>query len=228
MIGNLFLIALPKRGSMTDQEICTRKGRGRPKTFDREAALDIALELFWRHGYEATSLSDLVEATGAKAPTLYAEFTNKEGMFRAAVDRYIEKFAEQRQAALACPESCVEKGVEGYFRSTAACFTDGKKPAGCFFICTSTALSADSTEVADMLRARHNSQENHLNEFLLARQAAGELDAKTDITALSAYLGCVLQGMSVRAREGASRAELDSIIDTLMLQWPILSRTGCH
>ncbi|KGT91629.1 TetR family transcriptional regulator [Erwinia typographi] len=213
---------------MTDGDVCTRKGRGRPKTFDREAALDKALELFWRYGYEATSLSDLVEATGAKAPTLYAEFTNKEGLFRAAVDRYTEKFADQRQAALACPESCVQKGVEAYFRSTAACFTDGQKPAGCFFICTSTVLSADSTDVANMLRDRHSSQEGHLEAFLLARQAVGELDAKTNVAALSAYLGCLLQGMSVRAREGASRAELDSIIDTLMLQWPTLSQTGCE
>lgn len=78
-----------------------------------------------------------------------------------------------------------------------------------------------------MLRARHTTQDNHLEEFLRSRQAAGELDQKTDIAALSAYLGCLLQGMSVRAREGAGRAELDGIIDTLMLQWPILSRTGC-
>lgn len=212
---------------MTDVDVGTRKGRGRPKTFNREAALDKALELFWRYGYEATSLSDLVEATGAKAPTLYAEFSNKEGLFRAALDRYIEKFAAQREAVLACPESCVQKGVEAYFRATAACYTDGEKPAGCFFICTSTALSADSTDVANMLRDRHDRQEKHLKEFLLARQAQGELDAKTNVAELSAYLGCLLQGMSVRAREGACRAELDSIIDTLMLQWPTLSRTGC-
>lgn len=59
------------------QAACVKKGRGRPKQFDRETALDQALQLFWRHGYEATSLADLVEATGAKAPTLYAEFGNK-------------------------------------------------------------------------------------------------------------------------------------------------------
>jgi AcrR family transcriptional regulator len=69
------------------------KSRGRPKVFDREVALDKAMALFWQHGYEATSLSDLVEATGAKAPTLYAEFTNKEGLFRAVLDRYISLFA---------------------------------------------------------------------------------------------------------------------------------------
>jgi len=173
----------------TEQDAGTRKSRGRPKTFNREAALDKALELFWRHGYEGTSLADLVEATGAKAPTLYAEFTNKEGMFRAAVDRYTEKF--------------------------------------CFFICTSSGLSADSSEVAEMLRHRHNNQESNLLEFLQLRQKAGELDERTNIRALAAFLGCLLQGMSVRAREGATRAELDELIDTLMKQWPALSKLGC-
>ncbi|WP_133625299.1 MULTISPECIES: TetR/AcrR family transcriptional regulator [Erwinia] len=211
----------------TEQDAGTRKSRGRPKTFNREAALDKALELFWRHGYEGTSLADLVEATGAKAPTLYAEFTNKEGMFRAAVDRYTEKFARQNEAALACPESCVASGIENYFRSTASCFTDGKKPGGCFFICTSSGLSADSSEVAEMLRHRHNNQESNLLEFLQLRQKAGELDERTNIRALAAFLGCLLQGMSVRAREGATRAELDELIDTLMKQWPALSKLGC-
>ena len=64
----------------TDSTQCVKKSRGRPKVFDRDAALDKAMKLFWQHGYEATSLADLVEATGAKAPTLYAEFTNKEGL----------------------------------------------------------------------------------------------------------------------------------------------------
>ncbi len=212
----------------TEQDAATRKGRGRPKTFDREAALDIALELFWRHGYEATSLADLVAATGAKAPTLYAEFTNKEGMFRAAVDRYTEQFASKSAAALTCPDSCVASGVENYFRSTAACFTDSEKPGGCFFICTSTGLSASSEDVAKMLRRRHDNQEQNLLEFLRDRQATGELDARTDVNAIAAWLGCLLQGMSVRAREGATEAELNALVDTLMLQWPTLSKLGIH
>ncbi len=206
-----------------NQDLCVKKGRGRPKLFDREAALDKALELFWAHGYEATSLSDLVNATGAKAPTLYAEFENKEGLFRAVMHRYIEKFTAQRNAALACPESCVAKGIENYFRSTAACFTDREKPAGCFFICTSTVLSASSGEIAEMLKTKHHSQEETLEAFLLERQVKGELSAATDTRALSKYLTCVLQGMSVRAREGATREELDGIIDTMMQLWPMLA-----
>lgn len=62
------------------------------------------MKLFWQHGYEATSLADLVEATGAKAPTLYAEFTNKEGLFRAVLDRYIDRFAAKHEAQLFCEE----------------------------------------------------------------------------------------------------------------------------
>ncbi|KOC89272.1 TetR/AcrR family transcriptional regulator [Winslowiella iniecta] len=205
-----------------NQDVCAKKGRGRPKLFDRETALDKALELFWAHGYEATSLADLVAATGAKAPTLYAEFENKEGLFRAAMDRYIEKFAEQRKAALACPERTVAQGIENYFRSTAACFTDRTKPAGCFFICTSTALSAASGEVAEMLRTRHNAQEATLLEFLQQRQQQGEIARATDTDGVAKYLSCVLQGMSVRAREGASREELEGIIDTVMRLWPTL------
>lgn len=212
----------------TDQLECSRKGRGRPKTFERDVALDKALDLFWRHGYEATSLADLVAATGAKAPTLYAEFTNKEGLFRAAMERYIEQFGRQRQAELDCPNSMVEQVIENYFRSTAACFTDRSRPGGCFFICTSSTLSAGSAEIAKMLHQRHDVQFNTLLKFLRQRQQSGELDSNTDISALTDYLNCVLQGMSVQAREGADRARLDAIVDALMLQWPVLSRLGCE
>lgn len=205
-----------------NQDVCVKKGRGRPKLFDREMALDKALELFWAHGYEATSLADLVEATGAKAPTLYAEFENKEGLFRAALDRYIEKFAEQREAALACPERTVAEGIENYLRSTAACFTDRSKPAGCFFICTSTALSASSGEVAEMLRVRHSSQEAVLLSFLQQRQQSGEIGAACDVNGIARYLSCLLQGMSVRAREGATREDLEGIITMIMRLWPTL------
>ncbi|MBX4420773.1 TetR/AcrR family transcriptional regulator, partial [Mycobacterium tuberculosis] len=88
---------------------CAKKSRGRPKVFDREAALDKAMALFWQHGYEATSLAHLVEATGAKAPTLYAEFTNKEGLFRAVLDRYIARFAQQQETLLFHAEKHVDE-----------------------------------------------------------------------------------------------------------------------
>jgi AcrR family transcriptional regulator len=210
----------------TDHVASTRKGRGRPKQFDREDALDKALTIFWRHGYDATSLTDLVEATGAKAPTLYAEFGNKEGLFRAAAERYMAKFADRGRALLANPRSSTAQAIEDFMRDTAAMYTDKNLPSGCFIICTSAALSSSSDEVAKCLRARHHFQENMLTDFLRARQESGEVPAQTDIVTLAKYLTCIQQGMSVQARDGASHEELDGIVSTLMGLWPALMRLG--
>lgn len=107
----------------TDVQSCAKKSRGRPKVFDRDAALDKAMTLFWQHGYEATSLADLVEATGAKAPTLYAEFVNKEGLFRAVLDRYISRFAAKHEAVLFAEGKSVDRALRDYFTAVATCFT---------------------------------------------------------------------------------------------------------
>ncbi len=224
MIGNLFGCLLASEVLMTEViDALNRKTRGRPKVFDRNDALDKALMLFWAHGYEGTSLADLVKATGAKAPTLYAEFENKEGLFRAAMQRYIETFSNQRNAVLNDDALDVKAAIEAYFRATAACFTECDKPAGCFFICTSSALSSGSEEVAHMLAHQHHAQESALKDFLDVRQQRGELPACANSAALASYLACLLQGMSVRAREGAKRDDLDRIVDTQMAIWPALA-----
>lgn len=112
-----------------NEEVCGKKSRGRPKQFDRDRALESALDLFWRHGYEATSLADLVEVTGAKAPTLYAEFGNKEGMFRAAVERYLQKYTTCTNQLLE-QDLPVAEIVEAYVRSSVEVFTDPDTPYG--------------------------------------------------------------------------------------------------
>ncbi|WES70195.1 TetR/AcrR family transcriptional regulator [Superficieibacter sp. HKU1] len=203
-----------------DVQSCTKKSRGRPKVFDRDAALDKAMTLFWEHGYEATSLADLVEATGAKAPTLYAEFINKEGLFRAVLDRYISRFAARHEAALFNEEQSVEQALEAYFMAVATCFTSKETPAGCFMINTSATLAASSKEIARTLKTRHAQQEQTLCTFLLSRQQRGELPEQKDVQALAQFLNCILQGMSISAREGASLEDLQQIIRTTFCLWP--------
>lgn len=206
----------------TDASGCAKKSRGRPKVFDREAALDKAMALFWQHGYEATSLAHLVEATGAKAPTLYAEFTNKEGLFRAVLDRYISRFAEKQEALLFDDSKRVEEALESYCAEVAACFTSTDTPAGCFIITTSAALAASSEEIASAIKARHAQREETLLRFFEQRQARGELPASCNISMLVRFVSCMLHGMSVSAREGAKCNELREIIQTLMRLWPQL------
>ncbi|HCA3692649.1 TPA: TetR/AcrR family transcriptional regulator [Klebsiella aerogenes] len=204
----------------TDVQSCAKKSRGRPKVFDRDAALDKAMTLFWQHGYEATSLADLVEATGAKAPTLYAEFVNKEGLFRAVLDRYISRFAAKHEALLFDDHKTVDQALRDYFTAVATCFTSKDTPAGCFMINTSAALAASSTDIANTIKSRHAVQEQTLTQFLQQRQQRGELTAQGNVLQLAQFLNCMLQGMSISAREGADFATLKQISDTTLRLWP--------
>ncbi len=208
-----------------NETVCGKKSRGRPKQFDRDRALESALDLFWRHGYEATSLADLVEVTGAKAPTLYAEFGNKEGMFRAAVERYLQKYTVCANQMLE-QDLPVAEIVEAYVRSSAEVFTDPDTPSGCFMVCASAALSSASDDVGQMLRRKHHAQEAALKACFDRKVQQGELLAKTDTALLAKYVICTIEGMSVQAREGASRSDLLRLLEALMLVWPRLSQIG--
>src|SRR4030081_1680148 len=105
---------------------------GRPRSFDTEKALDRALQVFWRKGYEGTSLPDLTEAMGINRPSLYAAFGNKEGLFRKALDRYAE-----RSGGLMCEamkEPSARAAAERLLRATADALTDPRNPRGCLAV----------------------------------------------------------------------------------------------
>src|SRR5919106_255484 len=104
---------------------------GRPRAFDKDEALDQAMEVFWRKGYEGASLSDLTKAMGINPPSLYAAFGNKEGLLNAALDRY----AEQRKGFLrtAFGEPTARKVAECLLRGVAEFHTDPANPPGCLF-----------------------------------------------------------------------------------------------
>ncbi|MDU4268077.1 MAG: TetR/AcrR family transcriptional regulator [Enterobacter hormaechei] len=188
----------------TDVTRCAKKSRGRPKVFDRDAALDKAMTLFWQHGYEA------------------AEFTNKEGLFRAVLDRYIARFAAKHEAQLFCEEKTVEQALQDYFTAIATCYTSKDTPAGCFMINTSATLAASSKEIANTVKSRHAMQEETLSTFLAQRQQRGEIPAHCRPQELSQYLSCILQGMSISAREGATLEKLQGITQTTLRLWPEL------
>ncbi|MDI8873237.1 TetR family transcriptional regulator [Salmonella enterica subsp. enterica serovar Montevideo] len=171
------------------------------------------------------ALADLVEATGAKAPTLYAEFTNKEGLFRAVLDRYITRFASKHEAQLFCEEKSVESALEDYFTEIAACFTSTDTPAGCFMINTSATLAASSRDIARTVKSRHAMQEQTLIQFLRQRQERGEIPAHCNPQALAEYINCILQGMSISAREGATFEQLMQITRTTLRIWPELLKS---
>ncbi len=141
----------------------------------------------------------------SKSPTLYAEFVNKEGLFRAVLDRYISRFAAKHEAVLFAEGKSVDRALRDYFTAVATCFTSKETPAGCFIINTSAALAASSTDIANTIKSRHAMQEQALTQFLQQRQAQGELPAGRDVAQLAQFLNCVLQGMSISAGKARFR-----------------------
>src|ERR1700754_1304145 len=101
---------------------------GRPREFDLDRALDHALEVFWRNGYEGTSIAELTEAMGINPPSLYAAFGSKEELFRKALDRYVGIREDFSREAFSAPNA--REVVEKLLRGTADQLTDPQSPPG--------------------------------------------------------------------------------------------------
>jgi AcrR family transcriptional regulator len=190
--------------------------RGRPATFDRAAALKAATELFWRHGYEGTSIAMLTEATGFAAPTLYAAFGSKPALYREAITRY-QAGDREREGG---PEGPPYRIVERFLHTVADQFTDPARPRGCMVATGSLRCGAEGQEavaVAASMRAEG------LKQFVALLEAAkrtGEAPAETDAAALAGFFMAVVQGMSIQAIDGADAASLHAIADAALAAWP--------
>lgn len=193
--------------------------KGRPRKFDTNEALDKALMVFWQRGFEGTSLSDLTEAMGINRPSLYAAFGDKETLFRRALDRYAE-IGTLAVLHAALEEPTAQRVIERLLRGTAECFTDPCRPAGCLVVQGALACGEAAQSVKEELCARRAAGEAKLRERLARAKSEGDLPADADPTTLARYVATVLQGMSVQAASGASRAELLAVADMVVKSLP--------
>jgi AcrR family transcriptional regulator len=191
---------------------------GRPREFDVEKALDQALEVFWRNGYEGSSIADLTEAMGINPPSLYAAFGNKEKLFHKALDRYaaqrVRFWDEARAAATA-------RGmVEHLLRASADFLTEECNPPGCMIVRSAMSCSEAADAIRRELDARRAGGELILRERLERAKDDGQLPDGLEAADFARYIMTVLEGMSVRAASGASRAELHKVADMALRTWP--------
>ena len=191
---------------------------GRPREFDLEKALDRALQVFWRQGYEGASIAELTQAMGINPPSLYAAFGNKEGLFRKALDRYLADRTRFWDDALAAPTP--RAMVERLLRGTADFMTDACNPPGCLLVRGTLACSDMAQDIHHDLVARRKEAEVALRERLEAAKAAGQLPPEIDPCDFACYIATVLEGMSVHAAGGASREELHRVVDMTLRVWP--------
>jgi AcrR family transcriptional regulator len=197
--------------------------KGRPRAFDIDQALERALQVFWRKGYEGTTLPDLTKALGINRPSLYAAFGNKEALFRKALDHYAQGPAGYVRKALAEPtaRAVVEQLLQGAINS----LTDPRNPPGCLNVQGALACGEESESIRQELISRRNAGEVALrHRFELAR-SEGDLPADSDPADLARYIVTLLHGMSVQATGGASREELLRVRDLALRALPE-SRNG--
>lgn len=190
---------------------------GRPRAFDSNEALDRALKVFWRKGYEGTAMSDLTQAMRINRPSIYAAFGNKEQLFRKVLDRYSEGPASYVRAALAEPSA--RRVVERLLVAAAEIPTEGG-PRGCLLVQGALACGDASESVRRELISRRADGEAELRKRLQRARTEGDLPRSADPVVLARYVVTIAHGMAVEAASGASRQELLQVVRTAMKAWP--------
>jgi len=190
---------------------------GRPRTFDIDKALDRALRVFWRKGYEGASLPDLTKAMGINRPTLYAAFGNKEALLRKALDRYEAKLTVYMRDALDEPTA---RGVaQRLLRGSADLLTDPRNPPGCLMVQGALACSESAESIRRELVARRAAAEVALRRRFERALTDGDLPADAAPADLARYLVTVIRGMAVQASGGATRAQLRRVAEMALQAW---------
>ncbi len=191
---------------------------GRPRSFCTDTALDRAMTVFWRKGYEGASLVDLTEAMGINSPSLYAAFGNKEGLFRAVLERYDARRKDLMDRVLAAPDprSVARMFLEGV--AEFAVDTSGRDPPGCFLV--QSGLSCSDQDIPDALAEHRAEKERALRERFERDRDDGNLPKSADPATLARYLVAMANGMCVQAAAGASASELSDVARVALAAWP--------
>jgi AcrR family transcriptional regulator len=193
--------------------------RGRPRSFDRQAALERAALAFWEHGYETTSISDLTAALGIGAPSLYAAFGDKRQLFQEAVDSYQATHGSFTARALA-EEPTGRDAIVRILREAAVEYTSPDHPRGCLVISAAQNCSPASADVAEALRELRKKNLQVLEDRIRSDIDAGVLPAGTDARGLALFAAATTQGMSQQARDGAGREDLRAIAEAAIRALP--------
>jgi AcrR family transcriptional regulator len=192
--------------------------RGRPRGFDRAAALRLAMESFWEHGYEGTSIGDLTARMGIRPPSLYAAFGSKEALFREAVALYEGMEGEPPLRALQEAPTAIG-GIEAMLRANVRSYTTPGRPTGCMVVLAATTYTPSTEGIRDFLAEQRRSGTAVVKERLVRGQADGDVPPGADAGALAAYVMSVQYGLSLHARDGATRGELDTVVDCVLAGW---------
>jgi AcrR family transcriptional regulator len=190
---------------------------GRPREFDIDTAIKTATELFWRKGYEGTSLSDLTGTMGITAPSFYFAFGNKEKLFRRVIEGYYESQIELLESALREPS--VRGVAEKFLYSYADILTNTSHAPGCLALNSSLPCAGDDT-VRTWLANLRGELIVRLRKRFAKASGTTDLPKNADPDALARYIAVTAWGLAVEAQSGAKRKDLYSAITVGLAAWP--------
>lgn len=192
------------------KECEARRGKGRPKNFDREKALCAALNLFWEKGYEPTSVAELCQVMNINPPSLYCCFGNKAGLFLEAVRHYEEKYWEE-PARRFMEEPDIYRAVEGYFNEATRILLAPHNPCGCMLVLAAINIAPEEKEIIEAIRAMRMETKKMFADRLARAIKDGQIPPDSDVPALAGSLNTFLEGLSLQARDGLFLSELLSM-----------------
>lgn len=196
---------------------------GRPKEFDPDEALCAALQVFWKHGYDGASLTELTDAMGITRPSLYATYGNKEELFRKVLDRYEQSHLCFVAEALAEPS--VSRAIERLLDGYAQVLTDPMHPPGCLGVNSAVCGGDESASIRQELIARRSLSEDTIRERFERAAANGELPPGEDPADWARYVMSVGLGMAVKAASGSCRDELQKVGRMALRALPVGERS---
>ncbi len=198
--------------------------RGRPRGFDRDAALEQAMDVFWARGYAGASIAELTEAMGINPPSLYAAFGSKEELFKEAVRLYAATDDACTLAMLEGDLSTRDSIAAMLQASARSCAMPGK-PSGCFMMLGATNGGPESEAAKDFLCDRRRDMTARIRARLARGIADGELPPGLDLGRVTAFFATVIKGMSIEARDGADIETLAAVARSAMLGWDAITST---
>ena len=198
--------------------------RGRPRTFDRDAALRAAMELFWRRGYAGVSVSMLTDALGITATSLYAAFGSKEELFDEAIEVYDPPGSTPTDLALAHADA--REAIAAVLRDNADAYTDTATPPGCMVALAAVNLGRGHEDIGRRLAERRRRDREKIQARIERGVADGDLPAGLDAVAAASYLQTVLHGLSIQARDGCTRDQAHAVVDTALAGWEAMIGRG--
>ncbi|ERS03696.1 TetR/AcrR family transcriptional regulator [Acinetobacter venetianus] len=209
--------------NVSEQEPCdhpAKKKRGRPKCFDEQQALEKAMLLFWEHGYEATSISDLTQALALTAPSLYSSFGDKTTLFYKCIDYYL--------AHEACPIEAIfleaktaKVAFELFLYDNVQRLAQPDKPSGCMLVVATMNCSDHAQEVQHNILEKRLKIKQKLLERLQQAVAEGDVVETAPLQEIADFYATVLQGLTIQARDGANVEQLHKVVEHAMRTWDL-------